>query len=72
MQGDYAAALKLHDQLSPLHGALFFEPNPAGPKHALAMLGKIADEVRLPMLPASPAAQAPLKAAMIHAGLVNA
>ncbi|WP_036257518.1 4-hydroxy-tetrahydrodipicolinate synthase [Methylocapsa aurea] len=72
MQGDYAAALKLHDQLSPLHAALFFEPNPAGPKHALAMLGKIADEVRLPMLPASPAALAPLKAAMIHAGLVNA
>lgn len=70
--GDYVAALKLHDQLSPLHAALFLEPNPAGPKYALAALGKITDEVRLPMLPASAAAQAPLKAAMVHAGLMNA
>jgi 4-hydroxy-tetrahydrodipicolinate synthase len=72
LRGDYATALKLHDQLSPLHAALFFEPNPAGPKYALAALGKISAEVRLPMLPASVAAQAPLKAAMIHAGLINA
>ncbi len=70
--GDHVAALKLHDRLSPLHAALFVEPNPAGPKHALAALGKIAEEVRLPMLPASEAAQAPIKAAMVHAGLINA
>jgi 4-hydroxy-tetrahydrodipicolinate synthase len=69
--GDYAAALKAHDRLSPLHAALFVEPNPAGPKYALAALGKIGDEVRLPMLPATEAAHAPIKAAMIHAGLLN-
>lgn len=69
--GDYAAALKAHDRLSPLHAALFVEPNPAGPKYALAALGKIGDEVRLPMLPASEAAHAPIKAAMVHAGLLN-
>ncbi|WOJ89753.1 4-hydroxy-tetrahydrodipicolinate synthase [Methylocapsa polymorpha] len=72
IKGDYGAALKLHDRLSPLHAALFVEPNPAGPKHALAALGKIAEEVRLPMLPASQAAHAPIKAAMLHAGLINA
>jgi 4-hydroxy-tetrahydrodipicolinate synthase len=69
---DFTKALKLNDRLSPLHQALFIEPNPAGPKYALAMLGRIADEVRLPMLSATASAHAPLKAAMMHAGLINA
>lgn len=72
LAGDYAAALKLNDQLTPLHAALFVDPNPAGPKFALSLLGKIGDEVRLPMLPASEPARAAIKAAMIHAGLVHA
>jgi 4-hydroxy-tetrahydrodipicolinate synthase len=72
LRGDFAAALQLHDQLAPLHAALFVEPNPAGPKYALSALGKIACEIRLPMLPASETAQAAIKAAMIHAGLVHA
>jgi 4-hydroxy-tetrahydrodipicolinate synthase len=36
------------------------------------LLGKILDELRLPMLPASDSAQAAVKAAMIHAGLLSA
>ncbi|HUI21455.1 MAG TPA: 4-hydroxy-tetrahydrodipicolinate synthase [Methylocella sp.] len=72
LAGDFSAALKLHDQLAPLHAALFVEPNPAGPKYALSALGKISDEIRLPMLPASEAAQAVIRAAMIHAGLIHA
>ncbi|MDQ6702494.1 MAG: 4-hydroxy-tetrahydrodipicolinate synthase [Pseudomonadota bacterium] len=69
---NFAAALKLQDQLTPLHAALFVEPNPAGPKYALSLLGKIHGEIRLPMLPASETAQAAIKAAMIYAGLVHA
>ncbi|MGH6842416.1 MAG: 4-hydroxy-tetrahydrodipicolinate synthase, partial [Methylocella sp.] len=72
LAGDFSAALKLHDRLAPLHAALFVEPNPAGPKYALGVLGKISCEIRLPMLPASEAAQAAIKAAMIHAGLIRA
>ncbi|SFK62234.1 4-hydroxy-tetrahydrodipicolinate synthase [Methylocapsa palsarum] len=72
LRGDYAAALQAHDLLSPLHSALFIEPNPAGPKFALSLIGKILDEVRSPMLPASAAAQAPIKAAMVHSGLIHA
>jgi 4-hydroxy-tetrahydrodipicolinate synthase len=72
LAGDYAAALKLQDQLAPLHAALFVEPSPAGPKYALSLLGKISGEIRLPMLPASEAAQAAIKAAMSHAGLIHA
>jgi 4-hydroxy-tetrahydrodipicolinate synthase len=70
MKGDFAAALQIQDRLTPLHAALFADPNPAGAKYALSVLGKIADELRLPMLPASSAAQVTIKAAMRHAGLL--
>ena len=72
LAGDFSAALKLHDRLASLHAALFVEPSPAGPKYALTVLGKILGEIRLPMLAASEAAQAAIKAAMIHAGLLHA
>jgi 4-hydroxy-tetrahydrodipicolinate synthase len=72
LAGDFAAALKIQDSLAPLHAALFIEPNPAGPKYALSLLGKILGEIRLPMLPASEPAQVAIKAAMAHAGLIAA
>lgn len=71
LREDYAAALAAHDRLSPLHSALFVEPNPAGPKFALSMIGKIHNETRSPILPASKAAQAPIKAAMLYAELID-
>ncbi|QBR70077.1 4-hydroxy-tetrahydrodipicolinate synthase [Beijerinckiaceae bacterium] len=71
LAGDYGTALKLHDRLTPLHAALFVDPNPAGPKFALSVLKKIGEEVRLPMLPASEKARAAIKAAMVHAGLTH-
>ena len=70
LKGDFRAALVILDQLTRLHAALFVDPNPAGPKYALSLLGKIANELRLPMLPASPAAQDAVAAAMRHAGLL--
>lgn len=70
LKGDFAAALKIQDRLTPLHAALFVDPNPAGAKYALALLGKIENELRLPMLPAAAAAQAAIKSAMVHAGLL--
>lgn len=72
LAGDFATALRLQDLLTPLHAAMFIDPNPAGPKYALAVLGKISGEIRLPMLPASEAAQGAIKAAMTHAGLIRA
>ncbi len=72
LAGDFAAALQFQDRLTPLHAALFAEPNPAGAKCALALLGKIEEEIRLPMLPASDSARAAIKAAMGHAGLLPA
>ena len=71
LAGNYAKALEIQDKLFPLHQALFVEPNPAPSKAALAMLGRMADEVRLPMVPASAATRETLKKALVHAGLMN-
>ncbi|MBO0734532.1 MAG: 4-hydroxy-tetrahydrodipicolinate synthase [Methylocapsa sp.] len=70
--GEFAEALTVQDRLTPLHAALFLDPSPAGAKCALALLKKVAAEVRLPMLPASDATQAAIRAAMLHAGLLPA
>jgi 4-hydroxy-tetrahydrodipicolinate synthase len=71
LKGDYATALKLHDKLTPLHLSLFVETSPAPVKYALSLLGKCANTVRLPMVPASEKAQAAVRDAMVHAGLIN-
>jgi 4-hydroxy-tetrahydrodipicolinate synthase len=71
LRGDYAAALVLQDKLMPLHQNLFIETNPAPAKYALAILGKIADTVRLPMVPLGEKSKAAVRDAMVHAGLVN-
>ena len=69
--GDFRRALAIQDRLTPLHAALFVDPNPAGPKFALSALGKMQNEVRLPMLPATPTAEKAIREAMTHAGLLN-
>jgi 4-hydroxy-tetrahydrodipicolinate synthase len=71
LRGDYAEALKLQDKLMPLHTNLFIETNPAPAKYALSMLGKCAETVRLPMVVLSEKSKTAVRAAMVHAGLIN-
>ena len=71
LRGDYRAALKLQDKLAPLHINLFIETSPAPAKYALSLLGKCANTLRLPMVPATEKAQAAVREAMVHAGLIN-
>jgi len=71
LRGDFAAALALQDKLAPLHINLFIETSPAPVKYALSLIGKCANAVRLPMVPASEKAQAAVRSAMVHAGLIN-
>jgi 4-hydroxy-tetrahydrodipicolinate synthase len=52
-QGRVAAAQRLHAQYYPLFKDLFIETNPAPTKAALAMLGQIENELRLPLVPIS-------------------
>ncbi|GAB4068948.1 4-hydroxy-tetrahydrodipicolinate synthase [Ancylobacter sonchi] len=71
LAGDFRAALTLQDRLFPLFQALFVETNPSPTKYALSVLGKIADEARLPMVPVSDKTKEIVRAAMTHAGLIN-
>ena len=49
--GKVSEALKLHDRYHPLFKDLFIETNPVPVKAALAMLGQIEEEYRLPLVP---------------------
>jgi 4-hydroxy-tetrahydrodipicolinate synthase len=71
LRGDFAAALKVHDKLMPLHIALFLETNPAPVKYAVSVLGKCAETVRLPMVPVTEKTKIAVRDAMVHAGLIN-
>ena len=66
---DYQSALAIHDRLMPLHDALFIEPSPGGVKYALSKLGRIANELREPLVPVSPKTAAAIDKAMARAGI---
>jgi 4-hydroxy-tetrahydrodipicolinate synthase len=70
--GNYRDALVLQDRLMPLHGAIFIETNPSPAKFALSALGRMSEEVRLPMVPVSEVTRTAVRSAMVHAGLLNA
>ena len=71
ISGDYDSALKYQDSLILLHKALFHEPSPGGAKYALSVLGKIENELRLPITPVSSETEKLIKEAMDVAGLLN-
>jgi 4-hydroxy-tetrahydrodipicolinate synthase len=71
LAGDYAKALIYQDRLMPLHRALFLEPNPTGVKYALSVIGKMREDVRLPLVRVSDATKTEIREAMVHAGLIN-
>jgi len=60
-QGKYDEARKIHFQLEPLNAAMFIETNPIPAKTALAMMGKIKEEFRLPLCEMSTANRDKLK-----------
>jgi 4-hydroxy-tetrahydrodipicolinate synthase len=49
--GDWKRARELHYKVFPLSEGLFIEANPIPVKAALAMMGKISDEIRAPLYP---------------------
>ncbi len=50
IQGNYDEALKIHKKLEPMHNALFIETSPSPVKYVLSKMGKIEDELRLPLV----------------------
>jgi 4-hydroxy-tetrahydrodipicolinate synthase len=71
LKGDYVKANEIQDRLIPLHHAVFIEPGVAGAKAGLAELGRVKDEVRLPLVPVTDGARDQIRKAMRHAGILN-
>jgi len=68
--GKVAEAKALFFKLFPLCQAMFFETNPIPIKTSLALMGKIQDEMRLPLCPMSPGNLDRLKKALTDYGLI--
>ncbi len=71
MAGDLGKARALHYRMSPLIDALFIETNPIPVKAALAMMGKIDPELRLPLCRMAEKNEAQLKSVMQQYGLIR-
>lgn len=70
-RGECAKALKLHQKYYPIFKDLFIESNPAPAKAALAMMGLIVEECRLPLVPITPKSRESLKATLVACGILR-
>jgi 4-hydroxy-tetrahydrodipicolinate synthase len=66
--GDLAKAQRAQTRFSPLVRAMFCETNPLPVKHALFRMGRIAPELRLPLVPISEGGAARVDAALREFG----
>jgi len=64
-------ALKLHEKYYPIFKDLFIETNPCPVKAALAMMGLMDDEFRLPLVSISAASREKLKKTLKHCGVLK-
>lgn len=71
MAGDMKKARDLHFKMTPLVDAMFIETNPAPVKAALALMGKIDDEIRLPLVKVTDATREKVRKAMVNFGLIK-
>ncbi|MHB8381848.1 MAG: 4-hydroxy-tetrahydrodipicolinate synthase [Candidatus Binataceae bacterium] len=70
LAGDFQRSREAHFRMLPLLRALFIETNPIPLKYALALMGKCANELRLPLVPMTAPTSEKLKAAMKELRLV--
>ena len=66
--GDHVRARELNDRLLPLHRKLFLEANPIPVKWALAEMGLIRGDLRLPLTTLAAQHHEPVRAALREAG----
>jgi 4-hydroxy-tetrahydrodipicolinate synthase len=71
-RGDHVEALRIQDRLTPLHAAIFVEPGVCGAKYAASIIGRVRNEMRLPLIPVGEATEGVIRRAMVHAGVLNA
>jgi 4-hydroxy-tetrahydrodipicolinate synthase len=70
LDGDPAEAVKIHLELLPLFKAMFVETNPIPVKAAVAAMGKVAEQYRLPLCPMDDSSRAKLMAVLNDMDLV--
>ena len=68
--GDWNQARQLHYRLLPLGEGLFVEANPIPVKAALAMMGRMTEEIRPPLYPLAEQYRAKLRAQLDELGLL--
>jgi 4-hydroxy-tetrahydrodipicolinate synthase len=69
--GNFGAARVIHDRLWSWFGSAFIESNPIPVKHALSLMGRIEDVVRLPLLPLADAHSATVRKTLVAAGALS-
>ena len=70
-KGDFATAKKIHFQLLPWMRAAFVESNPIPVKAAMAMLGKMGNHLRLPLVALDEQHAAAVRSALEAAGAIT-
>lgn len=70
LKGEWDAARELHYRLLPLMEANFLESNPGPVKAALALMGLLEEQLRLPLVPVQEQTRARLRAVLGALGLV--
>jgi 4-hydroxy-tetrahydrodipicolinate synthase len=69
--GDLAGARTLHARLWRWMGAAFTEPNPIPVKRALALMGRIENVLRLPLVPLGGPHEGALRESLVAAGALK-
>ncbi|GAA3546174.1 4-hydroxy-tetrahydrodipicolinate synthase [Zobellella aerophila] len=70
LAGKWEQARELQDRLLPLHQAMFAEPNPAGAKYGLSLLGLASDACRVPILELQDSTKARIRQVMEQLDLI--
>jgi len=71
LRGDLVGARERHFRLLPWMRAAFIESNPLPVKAALALMGKIENVLRLPLVPLADTHMAALRTALTGAGALT-
>ncbi len=69
-EGNIKEARRLHYKLEPLNKGMFIETNPISVKTALSLMGKIEEEMRLPLCPMAADNKEKLKIILKNYGLI--
>lgn len=71
MNGRIPEAIAINNRLLPLHNLLFVAPNPVPVKWALVEMGRMADGIRLPLVPLAPELHDAVRGAMVESGVLE-